>query len=85
MKQPSRHCREGCFYAEKDPAEKAGPNLPYHAEGRAEKDPAEKAGPNLPYHAEGRDAREIFSGREISEDCPMHRGREGKILMILRA
>ena len=32
------------------------------------------------YHAEGRDAREIFSGREISEDCPMHRGREGKNL-----
>mgnify|MGYP000175734470 len=60
MKQPSRRCREGCFYAEKDPAEKAGSNLPYHAEGR--------------------DAREIFSDGEISEDCPMHRGREGKNL-----
>ncbi len=60
MKQPSRRCREGCFYAEKDPAEKADPNLPYHAEGW--------------------DAREIFSGREISEDCPMHRGREGENL-----
>ena len=34
----------------------------------------------LSYHAEGWDAREIFSGREISEDCPMHRGREGKNL-----
>mgnify|MGYP000237760348 CR=1 FL=1 len=22
----------------------------------------------------------FFSGREISEDCPMHRGREGKNL-----